>query len=46
MPIAPQQQAAMLLRLTQQERTVLYRALKKLRGFCEDTEASDPSSDE
>ena len=39
MPIAQRRQAAMLLRLSKEERTVLYRALKKLRAFCDEESA-------
>lgn len=35
MPVAQRRQAAMLLHLSKEERTVLYRALNKLRACCE-----------
>lgn len=38
MPIAQRRQAAMILQLSAQERTVLYRALKKLRQLCEEAD--------
>lgn len=44
MPVARQHQAAALLALTQEEREVMYRALLKLRGYCQGSQA-DPATE-
>ena len=44
MPVARQHQAAALLALTQEEREVMYRALLKLRGYCQGGQA-DPATE-
>lgn len=44
MPVARQHQAAALMALTQEEREVMYRALLKLRGYCQGSQA-DPATE-